>query len=41
MKKLTVERHEGIAERKGGIPYCITSERAREEDYLSLRVAAS
>jgi hypothetical protein len=30
-----------IVERKGGIPYCITADRAREEDYLSLRVAAS
>jgi hypothetical protein len=30
-----------IVERKGGVPYCITAERAREEDYLSLRVAAS
>jgi hypothetical protein len=32
---------EVIVQRKGGIPYCMTADRAREEDYLQLRVAAS
>ena len=32
---------EVIVERKGGIPVCMTADRAREEDYLQLRVAAS
>jgi hypothetical protein len=32
---------EVVVERKGGIPYCMTADRAREEDYLPLRVAAS
>jgi len=32
---------EVIVDRKGGVPYCLTADRAREEDYLSLRVAAS
>lgn len=31
---------EVVVHRKGGIPYCMTAERAREEDYLPLRVAA-
>jgi hypothetical protein len=30
-----------IIHRKGSVPYCLTADRAREEDYLSLRVAAS
>jgi tRNA U34 2-thiouridine synthase MnmA/TrmU len=32
---------EVVVQRKGGIPYCIVAERAREEEYLSLRVAVS
>jgi tRNA U34 2-thiouridine synthase MnmA/TrmU len=32
---------EVVVDRKGGVPYCMTAERAREEDYLPLRVAAS
>jgi tRNA U34 2-thiouridine synthase MnmA/TrmU len=30
-----------VVTRKGGVPYCITADRAREEDYQPLRVAAS
>jgi tRNA-specific 2-thiouridylase len=32
---------EVIVDRKGGVPYCITAECAREEDYGPLRVAAN
>jgi hypothetical protein len=32
---------EVVVDRKGGIPYCITAERAREEEYQPLRVAVS
>ena len=32
---------EVIVDRKGKIPICLSADRAREEDYLSLRVAAS
>jgi tRNA-specific 2-thiouridylase len=31
---------EVVVERKGGVPYCLEVEGAREEDYLPLRVAA-
>lgn len=30
---------EVVAQRKGGIPYCVTAEGAREEDYRPLRIA--
>jgi tRNA-uridine 2-sulfurtransferase len=30
-----------VVKRKGGVPYCITADRAREEDYHPLRVAVS
>jgi hypothetical protein len=30
-----------VVARKGGVPYCINAERAREEDYQPLRVAAA
>jgi hypothetical protein len=30
---------EVVVERKGGVPYCITAEGAREEDYAPLRIA--
>lgn len=32
---------EVVVDRKGGVPYCFTADRAREEEYLSLRVAVS
>ena len=32
---------EVVVQRKGGIPYCVVAERAREEEYLPLRVAVS
>lgn len=31
---------EVVVQRKGGVPFVVTAERAREEDYLPLRVAA-
>jgi tRNA-specific 2-thiouridylase len=30
---------EVIVDRKGGVPYCLTAARAREEDYVPLRIA--
>ena len=32
---------EVVVTRKGGIPYCMTVDGAREEEYLPLRVAAT